>query len=100
MTKTLEISRGITLLWKIVFTKHRFCLEPDPDSSVRTSRLFPAGCDERPINICGLSCTDQGGPEVLEKTALPFGLVFLAAAGVTVALVFAFFSIIALTCVC
>ena len=28
------------------------------------------------------SATDQGGPEVLEKTALPFGLVFLAAVGV------------------
>ena len=26
------------------------------------------------------SATDQGAPEVLEKTALPFGLVFLAAA--------------------
>jgi hypothetical protein len=24
------------------------------------------------------SATDQGGPEVLEKTALPFGLVFLS----------------------
>jgi hypothetical protein len=33
------------------------------------------------------SATDQGGPEVLEKTALPFELVFLAAAGV----IFAFF---------
>jgi hypothetical protein len=28
------------------------------------------------------SATDQGSPEVLEKTALPFGLVFLALAGV------------------
>src|SRR5206468_3235839 len=41
-------------------TNHRFGLNIDHDSSMRTSRRY--GMRERPINTCGLACADQGQP--------------------------------------
>ncbi len=58
--KTLEISRQITSRWKGRSTNHRFDLNLGHDSAMRTSRQ--CGMRERPINVNGLACADQGHP--------------------------------------
>src|SRR5438477_1291999 len=62
-------------------TNHRFGLNINHDSSMRTSRRY--GMRERPINTCGLACAGQGQPRAALDAGCPISRRFCEKWGFT-----------------